>query len=61
MRRYRQEALQTCPEDRPLIVQFCANDPAVFLQAVKYTVEMIDCDGIDLNLGCPQARNILVS
>jgi len=52
--KYRQEALQTCPEDRPLIVQFCANDPAVFLQAVKYTVEMIDCDGIDLNLGCPQ-------
>jgi len=52
--RYRREALQTCPEDRPLIVQFCANDPDIFLKAVKYTVEMIDCDAIDLNLGCPQ-------
>ncbi len=39
---------------RPLIVQFCANDPAVFRQAVKLAVEMADFDAVDLNLGCPQ-------
>ena len=52
--KYRKSALQTCPEDRPLIVQFCANDPETFKKAVAFTVEAIDCDGIDLNLGCPQ-------
>lgn len=52
--RYRKAALQTCPEDRPLIVQFCANDPEIFHKAVALTIENIDCDAIDLNLGCPQ-------
>ena len=52
--KYRQNALQTCPEDRPLIVQFCANDPEVFKKAVDLTVQAIDCDAIDLNIGCPQ-------
>jgi len=53
--KYRAEALQSCPEDRPLIVQFCANDPEVWLKAVKLTIEALpDCDAIDLNLGCPQ-------
>jgi len=53
--KYRADALQSCPEDRPLIVQFCANDPEVWLQAVKLTLEILpDCDAIDLNLGCPQ-------
>ena len=54
--RYRHDALQTCPEDRPLIVQFCANDPETFKRAVQLTMQMIDCDAIDLNLGCPQVR-----
>lgn len=36
-------------EDRPLFVQFCANNPATLVEAARYVEPY--CDYIDLNLG----------
>uniref|UniRef100_A0A1I7XP16 tRNA-dihydrouridine(16/17) synthase [NAD(P)(+)] n=1 Tax=Heterorhabditis bacteriophora TaxID=37862 RepID=A0A1I7XP16_HETBA len=49
---YRKNSLALCKADRPLIIQFCANKADTFLTACRLVEDV--CDGVDLNLGCPQ-------
>ncbi|KAL4259920.1 tRNA-dihydrouridine(16/17) synthase [NAD(P)(+)] [Pleurotus pulmonarius] len=40
------------PLDRPLVIQFCANNPEALLASAKHIEN--HCDAVDINLGCPQ-------
>jgi tRNA-dihydrouridine synthase 1 len=42
-------------DDHPFVCQFAANDPATFV-AAALEAQALGCDGVDLNLGCPQRR-----
>ncbi|KAJ7594477.1 Dus-domain-containing protein [Mycena floridula] len=56
---YRSEAFDLATDeegnaalDRPLIIQFCGNDPEKLLASAKALEK--HCDAVDINLGCPQ-------
>jgi tRNA-dihydrouridine synthase 1 len=51
---YMEEFVANCPQDRPLIAQFCGNDPQTVLSAAMFMVQKGFVDAVDLNLGCPQ-------
>jgi len=40
--------------DRPLVAQFCGNEPDELVAAARLVETHVDA--VDLNLGCPQAR-----
>ncbi|RKP09959.1 dihydrouridine synthase-domain-containing protein [Thamnocephalis sphaerospora] len=49
---YREEQWQSDEADRPLVVQFCGNNPEEVLRAALLVQDK--CDAVDLNIGCPQ-------
>ncbi|CAD2107396.1 tRNA-dihydrouridine synthase, putative [Plasmodium vinckei] len=50
--KYRIGYFKKCDQDKPLIAQFCGNDPSTILKAIDYIKD--DVNGVDINLGCPQ-------
>lgn len=50
--KYRAECFTTNSGDRPVVAQFCANNPDTLVAAAEHVQAHVDA--IDLNLGCPQ-------
>ena len=46
--KYRRDSLQTCSGDRPLIVQFCANDAKVLKRAVEVCSARVSYSALSL-------------
>jgi tRNA-dihydrouridine synthase B len=55
LHRARRQA-ETDAEGRPVAVQLYHGDPDVLAEAARWVEEHIDCDVIDLNMGCPVPR-----
>ena len=49
---YRLENFDEHASDRPLVAQFCGDDPATLVAAARLIQHR--CDAVDLNCGCPQ-------
>ncbi|PAV68808.1 hypothetical protein WR25_20981 [Diploscapter pachys] len=49
----RQAEFSTCPEDRPLIVQFATDDAVILAKATELVYH--ESSGVDLNCGCPKS------
>jgi tRNA-dihydrouridine synthase 1 len=49
---YRQQFPLGNPQDRPLIVQFCGDNPDQLVRAAKLVETQ--CDAVEINFGCPQ-------
>jgi len=47
---------ETIPEEHPVGVQLYHHEPAVLAEAAAWVTEHIDCDLIDVNMGCPVPR-----
>ncbi|AJM71576.1 tRNA dihydrouridine synthase DusB [Mycoplasma yeatsii] len=48
--------LQVSKEEHPMSMQIFGNDVEDFINATKWIDENVDCDIIDLNLGCPAPK-----
>lgn len=52
---YRVRNFQTCPEDSPIIAQFCGDDYSCILKATQMIASIApNVNAIDINFGCPQ-------
>lgn len=49
---YRERFLHLDPSDRPVVVQFCSNEPQHLLAAARQVEDLVDA--VDINFGCPQ-------
>lgn len=47
------EMCATLPEEHPVFLQLFGSDPVTMKEAAMFVSEHSDCDGIDINMGCP--------